>query len=187
MIISFTGHRPSNPYLGGYDLYSPRNIQIKNTTKKAILYLMNYFENEEVYHFITGGALGFDQIAAGVILELKKELPNKNIVLECAVPFKYQYANWRNQIDINRYNMQLASSDIVTYVDRTIGYNLDKKTAVDYYSAYKMQLRNQYMVDKLREGNNNVLIALYDKKNTRCGTYNCIQYALKFNIKILYI
>ena len=65
-------------------------------------------------------------------------------------------------------------------------YNLDRKTKTGYYSAYKMFLRDQYMVDQL-VGKNSFLIALYDNKSVNSGTHKTIMYAKNCDIRIIYI
>ena len=185
MIIAFTGHRPSNPYFGGYNLFSSRNIEISNKVKSVIKTFMQQYGNKESYHFIVGGALGFDQLAASVVLDLREQYKNFNIILEYAIPFKYQYIKW-NKNDIKRYCRQILLANIITVVDMLPEYNLDRKTKTGYYSAYKMFLRDQYMVDQL-VGKNSFLIALYDNKSVNSGTHKTIMYAKNCDIRIIYI
>ena len=58
--VCFTGHRPNK--LGGYNWNSEKNILIRNCIKNEIVNLLRKYPNED-FHFICGGALGFDQFA----------------------------------------------------------------------------------------------------------------------------
>lgn len=87
--------------------------------------------SEGVTHFVSGGALGFDTIAAEVIIEKRKE---KDVFLEIAVPCLNQEGKWSGK-QKERYKKILDSSDAVTV--------LSKK-----YVTGCMQVRNKYMVDK---------------------------------------
>ena len=70
----FTGHR---------DLYDDA-IEIKQNLKKAIITLIK----NDVSNFITGGARGFDTLAAETVIELKKSYPEIQLIL--ALPCRTQ-------------------------------------------------------------------------------------------------
>ena len=80
----FTGHRPNSlPF--GYDEQNPQCIRMRF----LIWNLLNKLITEKgVTHFISGMALGIDQICAEVVLELKARHPE--ITLECAFPCETQ-------------------------------------------------------------------------------------------------
>ncbi|WP_240636512.1 SLOG family protein [Paenibacillus silvae] len=83
--VSFTGHRPNK--LGNcYSLTDERSKYIKNKLNPV---LVDLIKNDGIERFISGGAIGFDQIAFWTVQGLKKtNYPSiKNIV---AVPFKNQ-------------------------------------------------------------------------------------------------
>ena len=63
--ICFTGHRPDR--LGGY-VPSPTQTWVKKALKTAIQNSLN----EKIKYFISGGALGVDQWAVKIVLDLKK-------------------------------------------------------------------------------------------------------------------
>jgi uncharacterized phage-like protein YoqJ len=137
-------------------------------------------ENE--FHFISGGALGVDQFAFDVVNEIKYstlKLNNVKIINEIAVPFKDQPNAWLNQVDKSRYNRQIGTADIVTYVDTIDGY-IKTDTPQGKYTPYKMQLRNQYMCD-----NADIIIAVWD--GSKGGTKNCVDYAKKWDKKLIII
>ena len=81
----FTGHRPDNKYMFGYDLKHPGYKIIIDKTTEIIEMLIN---NEGTDKFISGGAIGFDTIAFWCVHKLKNKYPHiKNIV---AVSFRDQ-------------------------------------------------------------------------------------------------
>ena len=84
----FTGHRPNSlPF--GYDEQNPQCIRMRF----LIWNLLNKLITEKgVTHFISGMALGIDQICAEVVLELKARHPE--ITLECAFPCETQAVRW---------------------------------------------------------------------------------------------
>jgi uncharacterized phage-like protein YoqJ len=103
--ISFTGHRPNNKNMGGYDWCSTKNKKIRERIYHEVANIMNSTREEE-FHFISGGALGVDQFAFDVVNEIKYntlKLNNVKIMNEIAVPFKDQPNAWFKQEDKNRY------------------------------------------------------------------------------------
>lgn len=84
-----------------------------------------------VDHFITGGALGFDTLAALAIIELRREYPQ--IALELALPCKDQCRKWSKE-DILQYQNILSLADKVVFL-------------AEHYYRGCMQKRNRYMVD----------------------------------------
>lgn len=127
MNIAFTGHRPNNKNMGGYDWNSTKNHEIRKAIFREIVYLINDSEDKE-FRFITGGALGVDQFAFNVVDEYVGFNASINIINELAIPFKDQPNAWFKQEDKDRYNHQVSRADIVTYVDETEGYK-------NYYST----------------------------------------------------
>ena len=87
----FTGHRPQKlPW--GFNENSIDCIAMKEIAKIEI---QNAIFNYGITHFISGMAIGFDMIAAELVLELKKDYPF--ITLECAIPCKEQDKLWRQE------------------------------------------------------------------------------------------
>ena len=82
--------------------------------------------------FISGGALGFDQIAASLIIA-KKEMGQK-IQLIFALPCKNQDEFWTDE-QKQLYRKILAEADEVIYVS-------------DEYADGCMKKRNRYMVER---------------------------------------
>lgn len=175
--VCFTGHRPNK--LGGYNWDSAKNIEIMDKINDVVKNLIILNQDKEFY-FITGGALGTDQVAFKIVNELKGVFEDITITQEISVPFEKQPKAWFDKRDIDRYNTQLSMADKITYVDKLERYKC-KNSKIGEYSPSKMQLRNMYMVD-----NSDIVIAVWngDKKG---GTWNCIKYARNKNKKIVYI
>jgi len=151
MIVAFTGHRPDK--LGGYTLPNKTYIKVCQEIDKTLQEL----KPEKV---ITGMALGVDQWAANIAVNLK-------IPFVAAVPFDKQESKWPESSQ-KIFNMLLkkAAEKIIV--------------SPGGYSADKMQTRNQWMVD-----NCDVLIAVYD--GSAGGTGNCVNYAQSIKKRIIFI
>ena len=111
--------------------------------------------NKGVTDFITGGALGFDTIAARVIIRLKEKYDYINLHLY--LPCYNQMANWSAR---NRYEARIIMShaDSKTYI-----------TEGGYFDGC-MQLRNCRMADDAK-----YCIAYMNKQ--RSGTAQTVSYA----------
>lgn len=171
MRCSFTGHRPDKLY--GYNLYNRQYTQLN-----GLLYRLceKLIQKCEITEFISGGAIGFDMMAFEQVKQLGSTYEIENSL---AIPFRKQDCKWYKS-DRDKYNDYKEIADKIYYVDQTEGYQ-PRGNVVGEYSAAKMQLRNQFMVD-----NSDYVVACWDgvKKG---GTWNCINYALKNNKKILHI
>ena len=177
--ISFTGHRPNNKFLGGYNINSPRNLKIANLMRKEILNIIEDNPQEHHFHFISGMALGIDTIAFKIADMLKEKSTKYIITTECAVPFRNQACKW-SQDSQNDYDKMLLLSDKITLVDTLDEYKIKDYKEKVYYPA-KMQKRNEYMVDK-----SDYIVAVWDGSK-KGGTYNAVKYAEKQKIKIVRI
>lgn len=118
--------------------------------------------NQGVTDFISGGALGFDQIAASLIIA-KKEM-GANIRLIFALPCKGQDDVW-NEKQRQLYHMLLSEADKVVYVS-------------EKYTEGCMQKRNKYMVDHSAY----CICALMRPFN---GTEQTVKYARQQRLKIV--
>lgn len=147
---SFTGHRPNKLY--GYDKDKDGNILIREKLKEAILYVIH---NHNAKTFISGMALGIDQWAAEIVLELKPYYPH--IKLVAAIPCADHSKAWPKQSQVE-WNKIVDKADYV--------YLVSNKP----YTSYCMQKRNEWMVNKSIGQ-----IAVWD--GTLGGTANCIRYA----------
>ncbi len=93
--MAFTGHRFIEP---------SRIEDIKAELRKRVKAL--YAKGIRIY--LSGMALGFDMLAAEVILSLKAELPSLKLI--AIIPFRGQYNRW-NYRDRARYNDILGAAD----------------------------------------------------------------------------
>ena len=115
-----------------------------------------------VTDFISGGALGFDQIAASLIVA-KKEM-GKKIRLIFALPFKNQDTLW-NEKQKELYQNLLGETEEVTFVS-------------EEYDPFCMKRRNKYMV----EHSAYCICALLHEKS---GTAQTVRFARKKGVKII--
>lgn len=115
-----------------------------------------------VSDFISGGALGFDQIAASLIIA-KKEM-GKDIRLIFALPCTNQDAAW-NEKQRTLYQNLLSEADEIIYV-------------TEKYNPFCMKRRNRYMVDH----SNVCICALLREKS---GTGQTVAYARKKGLHIV--
>ncbi len=119
-------------------------------------------ETEHVTNFITGGALGFDTIAAYTVLELKEKYPQ--IKLHLYLPCTDQSKKWRKD-DIYRWNDILNKADSYQYI-----FN-------HTYMNGCMQMRNRAMVNSSK-----FCIAYCTRPNS--GTQATITYAKEKGINL---
>lgn len=140
-VVAATGHRPDK--IGGYDFYNPQRVWIRDRMKCSLRIL-------HPQYCISGMALGVDQDFAFVCIEL-------GIPFIAAIPFVGQERLW--PASSQEFYRKLLSYAFCQYIVTGGGY-----------SAHKMQLRNQWMVD-----NCDILLAVWD--GTNGGTGNCVWYA----------
>ena len=84
-----------------------------------------------VVFYGAGGALGFDTLAAQVVLDMKKEYPQLRLIL--VLPCEDQTREWRSE-DIAVYEDIMRRSDKVVYVSRE-------------YTPDCIHKRNRHLVD----------------------------------------
>ena len=147
----FTGHRkiPSN--------------DIPKIKKELIKTLSECIENGYRY-FGAGGALGFDTLAAQIVLELKGKYPDIKLIL--VLPCPNQTRGW-SEADVAEYERIKTEADKVVYTS-------------DHYFRGCMQKRNRHLV------NNSSLCICYLTKPSG-GTAYTVEYAIKKGIKIISI
>lgn len=142
--IAGTGHRPDK--LGGYT--KDVGARLENFLTD---YLRGIIMQEDVQlSIISGMALGFDQALARAAVNL-------GISLTAAIPFRGQENKWSSEAVIY-YNWLLDKAAVKIYVSDP------------GYAPYKMQVRNEWMVD-----NCDGILALWD--GSQGGTGNCVNYA----------
>lgn len=164
--FSFTGHRSDQ--LGGYNMRNPIMLQLKEVLlveiEAAILAGFNCF--------LTGGALGTDQAAFWCVEILKKKYPH--IKNHLAIPYREFGHNWEPEDQEWLGKMKLRADSLV-YVDEIPKYQKDHSVPIGKHSNYKLQVRNEYLVDY-----GVYLLSVWNGIKKR-GTWNCINYAYKQN------
>lgn len=148
--VCFTGHRPDK--LGGYD----ENNLIAFSIKRKLTHEILCAYDNGYTKFIFGGALGIDTWAGELVAHIKEHF-HSDIRLELYAPFEGQEGNWPEESKIRYYNLMSMCDKMVYICDPG-------------YAAWKMQKRNQAMVD-----NSDMVIAVWD--GTDGGTANCVKYA----------
>ena len=116
---------------------------------------------EGITHYISGGALGFDQIAASLIIT--KRQMGKPVHLTLALPCKDQDALWSEK-QRELYKHLLDEADRIVYVSEN-------------YSPSCMKERNAYMVSNSKY----CICALL---NERSGTGQTVRMARKKGLQI---
>lgn len=146
--VAVTGHRPNK--LGGYDWNSPKRVWVREKLKDKIIQI-----KPEVA--ISGMALGVDQEYAFLCHQM-------GIPFIAAIPFEGQEKAWpKSSQDFYTYLLGVAKEVVIV--------------SKGGYAAYKMQVRNEWMVDNCQ-----TLIAVWD--GTAGGTGNCVEYAEKIGRQI---
>lgn len=150
MIICATGHRPHK--LGKeYNLKGPYSKYIYESMK-------DFIKQHQPYRLISGMALGVDQLWAIAGIRLKRKVI-------AAVPFAGQELAWPKKSQ-TLYRTILRNDFVIKEV-----------ISKGKYSVRKMQIRNEWMVDK-----SDLVFAVWDGSNG--GTKNCIDYAKSINKEV---
>lgn len=152
----FTGHRKID--------------QSKLHTLVERMYLeIGYLSEHGIENFYTGGALGFDTLAALAVLRCKRG--GSDIKLHLMLPCPEQYQKWQRR-DIDIFHDILSRADSSTVLS-------------DYYHGGVMHIRNRAMVDAC-----GYCICYWDKNDARPdklggGTLYTVNYARKLGRKII--
>jgi len=141
VILAATGHRPAK--LGGFDENNPLRLWVRAQIRAAL-------EDLRPEKGISGMAVGVDQDFAEACIAL-------GIPFIAAVPFRGQELRWPYEAQ-KRYHALLKSAAQIVCVSEP------------GYAVWKMQTRNQYLVD-----NCDLLLAVFDGASG--GTANTVQYA----------
>ncbi len=138
-------------------------------TQKSSVCLRLQSEIEKLIHngyteFLTGGALGFDTLAAETVLKLKNSFPQIRLIL--ILPCISQAKYWSDK-DKDKYEEIKNHADEIFYTSQT------------YYNGC-MHKRNRYLVDK-----SSVCICYLTEQIG--GTAFTVNYAQKNNLEIINI
>ena len=145
----FTGHRA----LSSGEV---ENIEKELDSSISSLIKKGYFR------FLAGGALGFDTLAALMVLKKKKEHPE--IKLELILPCFTQAKKWEEK-DIKLYEEIKQQADKVIYVSKE-------------YTKGCMFKRNRRLVEESS-------VCICYLTTNKGGTFYTVSYALKRGIKIV--
>ena len=143
----FTGHRRPRKHSMA-SLIAP----LEDAIRTAVV-------EEGVEIFYSGGAQGFDLVAAQMVLNLRKDAyPHIQLIL--ALPCRNHDAGWRREMR-EVFDEIAAWADEVHYVSEA-------------YTRTCMMERNRYMVDRCR-----YMIAYCEDVHARSGTAYTVNYATK--------
>ncbi len=107
MTCRFTGHR----------IIPQKQVPI---LEKKLETLIRALAEENIVFYGAGGALGFDQLSAHVILKLQRELPQLKLIL--VLPCLSQAKMW-NKRDQEIYEEIKAQADKVVYTSHVYTYD----------------------------------------------------------------
>ena len=155
----FTGYRPSK---FPFSIYNPQSAEYKKFENALIEEILKLC-NEGCRTFYTGMAMGFDIIAAEIVL-LVKNAYDTPLKLICVLPFKNQGDSF-GEFWKNKY------TEIINKCDSVVCLN-------EEYHKGCYQQRNKYMVE-----NSDFVLTWYDGKSG--GTRNTIDYAAKLGRQVI--
>lgn len=145
----FTGHRI-------IDFKDTETIQIKLQTE-----IIKLIKNG-VRYFGDGGAIGFDTLAANMIIDLKREYSHIRLIM--VLPCRNQSERW-NTKQKQTYEYILSKADKIVYLSET------------YYEGCMLE-RNRHLVN-----NSNYCIAYLRSK--KGGTFYTVNYAVEQGVNVI--
>lgn len=160
--VAFTGHRK----LEGKYPPSPKWEAVSQAVRELALSFVA--TGYDITHFCSGGALGFDQVAASAVIKLREQ--GFPVTLTFALPFPGFEVRWPEKSQANLKSLCRQANKVV-FVDNE-----------PRYFPWKMQKRNEYMIDRAQS-----VIALMYPAVKKGGTLNAVKYAEKKNRDILII
>lgn len=151
----FTGHRK----------ISDKSGSLLMEIKKCISYLYSIGVRE----FHSGGAIGFDTLAATIVIDLKRFHPDMKLVLN--LPYHNQASNWSDS--------NVEYSEFVKKNADKIIYSFDGAVLTKDEARKYLLKRNRDMVDCSKYG-----IAYYSGKS-KSGTGYTLRYAKERNCEVV--
>lgn len=124
--------------------------------------MVEYLIKEGYLYFGAGGALGFDNIAAQAVLELRKKYPQIKLIL--VLPCRAQTKNWKAS-DVSEYEQIKQQADKIVYTSAE-------------YTKDCMHKRNRHLV------NNSSVCICYLTENSG-GTYYTVEYAIQQGLRVI--
>lgn len=159
--VAFTGHRK----IEGKYPPSPKWESISQVVREMALSFVAMYD---ITHFVSGGALGFDQVAAAAVIRLRDQ--GFPVTLTFALPFPGFEVRWPEK-------SQAALKSLCRQANKVVFVDNDPR-----YFPWKMQRRNKYMIDRAQS-----VIALKYPAVKKGGTLNAVEYAEQKNRHILVI
>lgn len=157
MRMRIRGYRPSKmPW--GYDETDARCVEFRFRLREALEYLIGQGYTD----FMSGGALGFDQMAAEIVLSLREKYPWVRLIM--VIPFDGQADKW-SQEQRERWLSIIEASDKVIHISHA-------------YDKGVFFRRNHYLVE-----NANLLLAAYDGQPG--GTAGTVAYAKRHGVRVV--
>jgi len=160
----FTGHRKINSQYYNRINPSPDWLSLKNYLNKVVTSLI---KDHSVDHFITGLAIGVDMLGAESVAICRAFTPGP-VKLTGAMPFPSQGSRWPEPTRNHWENTKGLCNELVS-------------VSPDPYHPSKMQIRNEWMVDR-----SDYVIAIWNGIE-KGGTWNCITYAKATGKPVLWI
>ncbi len=141
-----------------------RNIENLNSSQltAAIIKIVRELVEMGIYRFYSGGAVGFDLVAASAIISLKNEIPHLKLIF--ALPFKNHFTRW-SQKDKILFSKLSAFADEIVYV-------------TDSKVKFAPILRNRYMIDRSS-------VCIYYLRRKTGGTHHTVQYAKRKGLSLI--
>jgi len=160
-----TGHRELYPF--SLSLTNKKDISIEYKILELMIeWCKDKCDKYNDVSFITGMAIGADQLFANAVIKLKQN--GYNCELIAAVPFKGQEIKWSHRHQLEYFSI-LKQCDKIVYVSSP------------GYEHYKMDKRNRWIVN-----NSDIALAVWNGKRNG-GTFNCIKYILVCKKEINYL
>ena len=144
----------------GYDETDARCVEFRFRLREALEYLIGQGYTD----FMSGGALGFDQMAAEIVLSLREKYPWVRLVM--VIPFDGQADKWSRE-QRGRWLEIIEASDKVIHISHA-------------YDKGVFFRRNHYLVE-----NANLLLAAYDGQPG--GTAGTVAYAKRHGVRVVRI
>ncbi|MBR0367770.1 MAG: DUF1273 family protein [Clostridia bacterium] len=156
---AFTGYRPAKmPW--GYDEMDARCLEFKFRLRESLEYLIG----RGYVDFLSGGALGFDQMAAEIVLSLREKYPWIRLIM--VIPYDGQADRWTED-QRKRWLDIIEASDKVIHISHA-------------YDKGVFFRRNHYMVERA-----DLLLAAYDGQPG--GTAGTVDYAKRHGVRVVRI
>ena len=154
---AFTGYRPAKlPW--GYDEGDARCLEFRFRLREALECLIG----RGYVDYLSGGALGFDLMAAEAVLSLREKYPWVRLVM--VIPFDGQADRW-SEAQRRRWQAVIEASDRVVHIS-------------DSYDRGVFFRRNHYLVEHA-----DLLLAAFDGKPG--GTAGTVAYARRHGTRVV--